>query len=88
MHDAYNKTRGIYEKFDRAFKSYEEGVAKAAGRDAFVHILQKIKAKPEECLFIDDLEKNVALAREVGMQGIVYTDLPQLQSALTTLGIH
>ena len=29
--------------------------------------------KPEECFFIDDLEKNIRAAKEAGMDGIIFT---------------
>lgn len=85
VHDEYNRTRNIYTRFDAAYKSYEEGVAKVEGKKAYLHILKKIKAKPEECLFIDDKRENVETAQQVGMKGIVYRDLDQLVQELMLL---
>lgn len=42
-------------------------------------LLKKLKTKPEECLFIDDKSKNIAGARRIGMNGIVYKNWRQLR---------
>lgn len=83
-HDYYNKTRDIYERFDGVYKSFEEGLWKGAGKKAFINILHKIKSKPNECVFIDDLESNVKIAQKVGIVGIVYKDIAQLRTQLIT----
>ncbi len=88
VHDEYNKTRNIYERFHKAYKSFEEGVAKSAGKESYLYLLSKIGAVPEECLFIDDLENNVRTAEEVGIKGIVYKNLNQLQKRLELQGIE
>ena len=38
--------------------------------------------EPARCVFVDDREKNVAAAREVGMRGIVFEDAAQLRREL------
>ena len=35
-------------------------------------LFQTYDLSPQECLFIDDLERNVAAAKTLGMQGIVF----------------
>jgi HAD superfamily hydrolase (TIGR01509 family) len=87
IHDEVNETRGIYDKFDAVYKSFEDGVTKTSGKDAFLFLLRKIGAIPEECLFIDDLEENIKAAREVGIEGIVYKDTIQLKEELRLLGV-
>jgi epoxide hydrolase-like predicted phosphatase len=87
VHDEYNKTRGIYEKFDKVFKSCEEGIAKFEGPTAFQYLLEKINAKPSECIYIDDLEKNVGIATRLGMKGIVYKDFEKLTEELNKQGV-
>lgn len=82
VHDDYNKTRGIYEKFSRVFKSFEEGVAKVEGKDAFLFILNKIDVKGEECIFIDDVEIYIKYANEIGMRGILFRNFKDLQKQL------
>lgn len=36
------------------------------------HLLDACRLKPEECLFIDDMEENVKGAKQMGMQGEVF----------------
>lgn len=85
-HDKYNSTRGIYDKFTKVFRSHIEGVSKL-GDDAFINVLDKINAKPEECVFIDDLEVNIKRAEALGMWGIVYKNKEELDQKLLKLGI-
>ncbi len=86
-HDQYNRGRGIYEKFDRVFKSFEEGVAKANGKEAFTHILRKIGVDPSEVIFVDDMEKNIRIAEDIGIRGILFTDFQKLKSSFISSGI-
>ena len=81
QHDEYNKTRNIYTRFDRVFKSFEEHFLKT-DINAFKNVLKKIHAKPEEILFIDDLEENVLNAKQLGINSIIYKNLKQLKDKL------
>ena len=38
-------------------------------------LLNRYSLKPEACLFIDDLPKNIAAAKDLGMQGIQFIDI-------------
>ncbi len=38
-------------------------------------LFDKYSLKPEECIFLDDLEKNIAAAKAAGMHGVVFKDL-------------
>jgi putative hydrolase of the HAD superfamily len=57
---------GYREIFDQEFYSCDLGYAKP-NRDYFREVLRKIGLAPDEALFIDDHEENVAAAREVGL---------------------
>ncbi|HUW22263.1 MAG TPA: HAD-IA family hydrolase [Candidatus Bathyarchaeia archaeon] len=81
VHDQFNRTRGIYEKFHGVFKSFEERTIKTE-RNAFLNVLKKIKARAEECIFIDDLKSNVVIANKLGMKGIVFENFGQLKKEL------
>ena len=83
-HDEYNSTRGIYEKFDRVFKSFEEGLRKP-NIDSFENVFKKIEAQADECVFIDDREINVSTGKKLGMQGIVFTSTNQTKQELNSL---
>lgn len=38
----------------------------------YQYLFQTYDLKPEECFFIDDLEKNIRAAKEAGMDGIIF----------------
>lgn len=82
MHDKFNSRRQIYNRFDEVYKSFEEGLAKAEGKDAYLNILKKIKVRAQECVFVDDLDINVKTSEEVGMKGIAYRNFEQLKEQL------
>lgn len=71
--------------FDRLVLSYEVGVRKPHA-DFFRHCLRHAEAKPEECVFIDDLQANIDGARQVGMKGVVYST-GKLADSLRDLGV-
>src|SRR3989338_2766785 len=87
IHDEYNSKRGIYSHFTRVYKSYEEGLIKPDIK-AFKNVLQKIRARTHECVFIDDLEENVKAAQSIGMKGIIYRNLGQLETYLDKIGVE
>ena len=41
--------------------------------EIYQHLFQAYDLKPEECFFIDDLERNIKAAKAVGMDGIIFT---------------
>jgi len=42
-------------------------------------LLDKYDLRPEDCIFVDDRPENVAAARQLGMQGHVFTSAAELQ---------
>lgn len=86
VHDDHNRTRGLYEHFTRVFRSHKEGVSKLTD-DAFLRVIHTIRAVPEECVFIDDLDLNVKRARLLGMAGVLYKGRPSLLKSFSELGI-
>jgi FMN phosphatase YigB (HAD superfamily) len=52
-------------------------------------MLIKIKAEPQECIFVDDSEKNINAARSLGIHGILYKygKLPKLIKEFQSLDI-
>ena len=55
----------------RAFTSYDLGLLKP---DPLIYkvVLQKLGAKPQEVIFIDDKKKNIEAAKSLGILGIVF----------------
>lgn len=58
--------------FDRVVLSYQEKIAKPDPR-IYRLTCERLGVQPSECVFTDDNEVNVIAARQVGMQGIVFT---------------
>jgi putative hydrolase of the HAD superfamily len=71
---------------DALVLSHEVGVRKPQA-GFFRHCQKLAGCGPEECLFIDDLPANVAGARTLGWQGIVYTGIEDLRAELKALGV-
>jgi putative hydrolase of the HAD superfamily len=44
--------------------------------------LERLRTPPEQCLFVDDMEKNVTAARVLGMRGILFVDAGSLEKEL------
>jgi epoxide hydrolase-like predicted phosphatase len=68
----------IHKNFDNIYKSFSIG-HKKPNKEAFLHVLEKIGAKPEECVFVDDLQINIDAANELGINSVLYTNLDQLK---------
>lgn len=86
IHDEYNRQKTeIFTKFNKVYRSIEEGVAKVEGKGVFVYLLRKINAKLEECLVVDDVEKYVTMAQELGMKGILYKNNEELKQELSKI---
>ena len=73
--------------FNNIFKSHETGHRKPY-EDTFLYMLEKINAKPEECIFIDDLKENVEGAEKLGIKSILYTNYDDLLIKLKQLGVE
>jgi glucose-1-phosphatase len=72
--------------FDGMVLSYEVGVRKPQPK-FFDHCLQLAGCPVERCVFIDDLQANVAGAATRGWHGIVYADYDTLRGELRQLGV-
>jgi 2-haloacid dehalogenase len=72
--------------FDGTVVSGFEGVAKP-DRRVFELLLDRFGLTPETTLLIDDSAKNVAAAREVGMQAIEFESPAQLRQHLADAGL-
>ena len=68
-------------RFDRAFFSFDLGHTKDEP-EAFRKVLVAIDRRPQECLLIDDQEKNVRAAESVGIATIQFVCAEQLATAL------
>ncbi len=67
--ERFRSAPGVWELFDAFVCSADVGMAKP---DARIYALaaERLGLAPEECVFIDDLDRNVDAARAAGMQAI------------------
>lgn len=74
------------EEMDGGILSYRERIIKP---DPAIYRLltERYGLKPEECVFLDDSEKNVLAARREGMQGIVFRDKEEACEKLRKLSM-
>ena len=61
----------VSKHFNNIFKSHEIGHRKPH-KETFLYLLEKINAKPEECIFIDDIKANVDAAEDIGIKSILF----------------
>lgn len=73
--------------FDVIVTSYKSRKAKP-NIEIFKEVVNELKVKPTECVYIDDLEKNILPAKELGMHVILFTSLEQLLKELRAIGIN
>jgi len=75
------------DKFKHKFLSYDLKMKKPDA-EIFLTVAEKLEAKPEQCLFIDDLEQNVASAKGLNFQTILFQNADQLRYELMDLGVE
>jgi epoxide hydrolase-like predicted phosphatase len=85
-HTAVNREMGVYDPFPLVVLSQDVGFIKP-DPEIYLYTLKKLGVKPEESVFIDDLEENVVAARNLGMKGIVFQNCKQMIQELKLLGI-
>jgi len=76
---------GLDKIFEDIFASYNVKFAKPDPR-FFEHMLKETGIKPEECVFIDDREENVKVAKKLGMKAIVFKNPEDTEKQLQKLG--
>jgi epoxide hydrolase-like predicted phosphatase len=80
---------GIYDLFDDVVCSADVGMAKPEQR-IYALAAQRLGLHARECVFVDDLEANVAAAREAGMSAVHFRvgDGDNLEAQLAELGVR
>ena len=81
-----NDLRGFYELFDHIFLSNEIGLIKP-DMDKYIHVLNKLEAKPKNCIFIDDKLRNLIPAHKLGIIVIKFETFEKFDHQLNDLGI-
>ncbi len=85
-HSVVNREMGVYAPFPLVVLSQEVSLIKPDPK-IYEYTLEKLRVAPEEAVFIDDLEKNILAARNVGMKGIVFENCEQMKQELISFGI-
>lgn len=83
---AIKRKLGYYNLFDPVLFSYEIGIKKP-DPEVYKLLLSKLQALPQSVLFIDNNQRNVDAAKELGIDGIVFIDSGQLIQELKKRGI-
>lgn len=82
--DGYPRHR-FPEAFDAVVISGEVGMRKP-DEDIYLFAAEQLGLPPAQCVFVDDLDRNVEVAERLGMAGVVHRDnsetLPQLAELL------
>lgn len=76
----------VLKHFKKTFPSHEVGARKPE-REIYKRVLSKIRLKPEETVFIDDMPDFVAGARKAGMYAIQFKGKEKLIRDLKKMGI-
>jgi len=76
----------ILSEFEAFFLSFQIGVRKPDPA-IFRQVLEYVKVMPEECIYIDDIESFIDAATSLGMNGIVFRNVPDLIKRLGAMGI-
>ena len=80
----FNRERGLYRPFVRAFLSTELGLHKP-DHAIFERVLAELGCAPDEAVFTDDSLENAAGAGTIGMHAIHYKNLESFRSELVSL---
>lgn len=75
----------ILHHFDHKILSYEVGAWKPDPQ-IFQKALIHAQCAPEECFYIDDVPEFITAARNVGLRGEIFTDVPTLKQQLNHFG--
>ena len=84
--DFCQKKFDYHKLFHSVSYSFEVGASKPDKR-AYLLILEKLKSRPEDCMFIDDNPDNLKTADMLGMTTILFKNPKQLRTELTKRNI-
>lgn len=71
---------------DGGILSFRDKVVKP-GPEIYHLLMDRYQLKAEECVFLDDTQKNVEGAKAVGMHALLFRDLEQAKRELRDLGV-
>ncbi len=74
----YNRKKGLFRPFNEAFISIDLHLMKPE-KKIYKKILQKLECRPKEAIFIDDKKENIAPARKIGINSILFKNYVQIK---------
>lgn len=79
--DGYEYISNKFDFFKKAKGAVVSSHLKIAKPDIriYQYLLETYNLNPDECIFIDDSVANIKAAKELGIHGIVYTDIENLR---------
>ena len=75
------------EETDGGILSYREQIIKPEPA-IYRLLMERYDLRPEECVFLDDSEKNIKTACDLGMHGILFQNKAQACENLRKLGVN
>ena len=72
--------------FDAFVLAGQAGVTKP-NPAVFLIALERLFVAPEETLLVDDQERNLVAIRSLGLRGLLYKNVAQLEQALREMGV-
>ncbi len=86
LHLELSDLHSFFQEADGAVYSYQVGSIKPMEK-IYKALLSTYQLKPEECLFIDDLELNIRAAKQLGIDGVVCKDPAHVRQELQNLKV-
>ena len=81
-----NRKYHYHHLFNTVLYSFQTGLSKPDPR-CYELALKQLTSTASETIYIDDLEKNLIPARQLGMTTIQFSDAPQLKEQLVSLEV-
>ena len=78
-YDYINKTLNINELFDGGVYSFKEHMIKP-NKDFYNLLLERYNLNKDECIFFDDVEKNVNAGNEIGIKSVKYNSIEDIKN--------
>jgi putative hydrolase of the HAD superfamily len=85
VHESLLRSFKWVNNFDHCTWSYQLGIAKPDPQ-IYTYTLEKLGAKAEETLFLDDRQVNIDAAHKLGLVALLFSDVEQLKVDLIRLG--
>lgn len=79
--EVLKKEWGMHKYFDTIAYSWETGHLKPE-KKSFERVYEALGIKPNNCIFVDDLQKNVSMAKSYGVKSILFENVNKLEKKL------